>query len=103
MGNLAWGQQRITRVEVEPLRSHLELELTFEEIESFLLVIMQVASRAPFGQEGVLQDEEIACVRRDHFGGFPHSIVLSYQAQLQRGNNFIVVNTVVVIKKMGWC
>jgi len=31
MGNLAWRQQRVPRVEVETLRSHLELELTFED------------------------------------------------------------------------
>jgi hypothetical protein len=55
MGNLARCQQRITRLEAKTLCPHLELELAFEDIEPFLLVIMQMACWTTFGQEGVLQ------------------------------------------------
>ena len=40
MGNLTGCQQRITGVEVETLRSHLELELTFQNIKPFILVVV---------------------------------------------------------------
>jgi hypothetical protein len=69
MGNLAWGQQRLTRVEEETLCSHLKLELAFEDIEPFILVVMQVASRATFRMEGVLKDEETVRVGHKHFEG----------------------------------
>ncbi len=69
MGNLAWDQQRLTRVQEEPLCSHLKLELAFEDIEPFLQLVMQVTWWATFRHEGVLHDEHIAWVRRGHLEG----------------------------------
>lgn len=66
MGNLPRCQQRITRVEVEMVSSHLELELAFEDGEPFILIIMEVACRATFGKVGVLQDEGIRWRRGAH-------------------------------------
>ena len=49
-------------VGVETSRSNLELELAFEDIELFILVVMQLTFRATLRQEGVLKDEEITWV-----------------------------------------
>src|SRR5260370_17719148 len=69
MGNLARCQQRITRLEAKTLCPHLKLELAFEDIEPFILVIMQMACWTTFGQEGVLQDKRITWGRRTHLEG----------------------------------
>src|SRR5216683_5084713 len=69
MGNLARCQQRITRLEAKTLCPHLELELAFEDREPFILVIMQMACRTTFGQEGVLQEKRITWGRRTHLEG----------------------------------
>src|SRR5260370_6210728 len=69
MGNPARCQQRITRLEAKTLCSHLELELAFEDIEPFILVIMQMACRTTFGQEGILQNKRITWGRRTHLEG----------------------------------
>src|ERR1700694_2009914 len=69
MGNLAWCQQRITRLEMYTFRSNLELELAFKDIEPFILFVMQMTCRATFHQEGVLKDEETTWVRRGHLEG----------------------------------
>ncbi len=69
MRNLPRCQQGITRTEAKTVRSHLELELAFENRKPFLLLVMQVTSRATLRKVGVLQDERITLVRQTHFEG----------------------------------
>src|SRR5437899_3366957 len=69
MGNLTRCQQRITRLEAKTLCSHFELELAFEDIEPFILLIMQMARWTTFGLEGILQDKRITGGQRTHLEG----------------------------------
>src|SRR5689334_3712944 len=64
--NPARGQQRITSMEMEALRPHLELELALKNVEPFLLLVMQVTRRATLRQERILKDEHTVRVRRRH-------------------------------------
>src|SRR5438270_234368 len=69
MGNPARSHQRIPWQEAKTLCPHLEEELAFEGIKPFILVIMQMACRATFGMESVLQDQRITWGRRTHLEG----------------------------------
>jgi hypothetical protein len=81
---------------VETFRSNLELELAFEDIELFILVVMQLTFRATLRQEGVLKDEEITWVLQCHLEGnganaqstqfAQMSIVLGRQCKRSRSN-----------------
>jgi hypothetical protein len=69
MGHLAWRKQRIARSQSIPLFSHLDYELTFNSVEPFILVIMQVSRRAALLSESVLDNEETAAVLLGHLEG----------------------------------